>query len=141
VEEEFLGLTLNLRVTAEDRARLDKLSGLLPRSAIARAALRLGLEQIEADPAMLLRPALHSRPLKAAPGTIAAGARYPPGRLEELAKVLRAKAKSAKAASDKLRRVELILAKAKGGQTLVFRPKGKGWGRSICNENAWVTEG
>ena len=48
---------LYLRVTDDDIARLDAMAErirLLTRSGIARAALRLGLEAIEANPAVLV---------------------------------------------------------------------------------------
>ena len=48
---------LGLRVSADDMARIDALAGRLAigtRHGIARAALRLGLDAIEKDPAILL---------------------------------------------------------------------------------------
>jgi hypothetical protein len=51
------GAMLGLRLDAEDVARLDALTERMlvgSRHALARAALRLGLDAIEADPAVLL---------------------------------------------------------------------------------------
>jgi predicted transcriptional regulator len=54
---EGLEQQVTLRVSKEDVARLDALTEEMPlkRSALIRAALRLGLELIEEDPARLLR--------------------------------------------------------------------------------------
>ena len=48
---------LNFRVSQEDYDRLEKLTSLLPLSAIARAALLIGLAEIEKNPARLLEAA------------------------------------------------------------------------------------
>jgi len=52
-----LGTQLGVRADAETTARLDRLvarfNGLASRAAVARAALRLGLELIERDPTVL----------------------------------------------------------------------------------------
>ena len=56
--------TLGVRVTAEDLARIDALADRIPiatRHAIARHAMRLGLELIEGDPAILLGDAIKGR--------------------------------------------------------------------------------
>ena len=48
---------LYLRVTAEDVARLDALAAKIPlatRAALGRAAMLIGLEQIERDPTVLV---------------------------------------------------------------------------------------
>lgn len=54
--DDDLSIALALRISPEDKARLDGLAGRLPlrASAIARIALRLGLAQLEADPAAAL---------------------------------------------------------------------------------------
>jgi len=51
------GKSLFLRVTSEDFERLDALVEQIPianRSSLAREALRIGLDAIESDPAMLV---------------------------------------------------------------------------------------
>jgi hypothetical protein len=58
-KEKEPGLTemLGVRVSADDLARLDAIADLLPigtRHAIARFALRIGLDAIERDPSILL---------------------------------------------------------------------------------------
>lgn len=60
---EGLEQQVTLRVSKEDVDRLDALTEQLPlkRSALIRAALRLGLELVEEDPALLLRPRRPSR--------------------------------------------------------------------------------
>ncbi|MBX3205489.1 MAG: hypothetical protein KF764_10500 [Labilithrix sp.] len=45
---------LNLRLSAEEYARLEKLAELLPITAIAKAALLVGLAEIEKRPSILL---------------------------------------------------------------------------------------
>ena len=60
------GLTemLGVRVSRDDLARIDALADRIPigtRHAIARHALRLGLEAIERDPAILLGGAVKGR--------------------------------------------------------------------------------
>lgn len=60
------GLTemLGIRVSADDRARIDALAERLPVGtphAIARFALRIGLDAIERDPAILLGDAVKGR--------------------------------------------------------------------------------
>ena len=55
-DEEDLSVVLNLRITPADLAELKaQTPGGLPRSFVARAALRLGLEVIRRDPAALVR--------------------------------------------------------------------------------------
>lgn len=56
-EEEHLTEQLNLRLAVDDMTRLDDLSGLVPRSIVARAALRIGIEAIEKDPSLLTKAA------------------------------------------------------------------------------------
>lgn len=54
-----LDQALSIRVTSEELDRLDALTErvrLLSRHALAREALRIGLEELEADPARLLAP-------------------------------------------------------------------------------------
>jgi hypothetical protein len=54
-----LDAALYLRITTEDLERLDKLTERLPiasRNAIAREAMRLGLEALEKDPTRLVLP-------------------------------------------------------------------------------------
>ena len=60
---EGLEQQVTLRVSKEDVDRLDALTEQLPlkRSALIRAALRLGLELVEEDPALLLRSRRPSR--------------------------------------------------------------------------------
>lgn len=60
-EKEALGEMLGVRVSSDDLARLDALVQRLPigsRHAIARFALRVGLDAIERDPAILLGDSL-----------------------------------------------------------------------------------
>jgi len=55
---------LYIRLTSEDIARLEALAEKYPivtRSALARAAMRLGLNAIEADPAVLLEQPVPKR--------------------------------------------------------------------------------
>jgi hypothetical protein len=55
--DERLSATLGVRVTAAELARIDAIVARLPvasRHAIAREALRIGLEAIEENPAILL---------------------------------------------------------------------------------------
>lgn len=57
--EDILTQQLGIRVSDEDIRRLDELADrltIVKRHAIARAALRLGLEILEADPTKLLGP-------------------------------------------------------------------------------------
>lgn len=54
-----LDQALSIRVTSEEMERLDALAErvrLLSRHALAREALRIGLEELEANPARLLSP-------------------------------------------------------------------------------------
>lgn len=51
--EEDLSVVLNLRISPADDDRLRKLAHPIPRSHVARTALRLGLELIEKTPALL----------------------------------------------------------------------------------------
>ena len=56
---------ISLRLSAEDKARLDALSERLPAMkplSIARMALRLGLDVIEKDPLALLTGTASNRP-------------------------------------------------------------------------------
>lgn len=55
MSDEALDETLFVRITKDDRALLDSLASRLPlkASAIARIALRLGLAEIEKDPAKI----------------------------------------------------------------------------------------
>lgn len=56
-DEERLGSTLGVRVTADENERLEALAARIPiasKHAIARVALRIGLEALEADPARYL---------------------------------------------------------------------------------------
>lgn len=56
-EDENLSIQLGVRVTPSDAARLDALAERFPvakRNAIARQALLIGLEAIEAQPTILL---------------------------------------------------------------------------------------
>jgi hypothetical protein len=68
-DEERLGSTLGVRLTADENARLEALVARVPivtKHAIARVALRIGLEALEADPARyLIGPA--PKPKGAAP--------------------------------------------------------------------------
>lgn len=60
-DKEGLTEMLGVRVSADDVARIDALADRIPiatRHAIARHALRLGLDAIERDPAILLGDAL-----------------------------------------------------------------------------------
>jgi hypothetical protein len=52
-EAEDLSVVLNLRITPDDDERLKKLADPIPRSHVARTALRLGLELIEKRPDLL----------------------------------------------------------------------------------------
>ena len=55
--DEPLDRALNVRVTAEDVARLDALAeriSVVSKNGLARAAMRLGLDILEADPARIL---------------------------------------------------------------------------------------
>jgi len=63
-EKEGLSEMLGVRVSADDLARLDALAERLPigtRHAIARFALRIGLDAIERDPGVLLGGAVKGR--------------------------------------------------------------------------------
>jgi hypothetical protein len=63
-EKEALGEMLGVRVSSDDLARLDAIVARLPigsRHAIARFALRIGLDAIERDPAILLGTAVKGR--------------------------------------------------------------------------------
>jgi hypothetical protein len=63
-DEERLMVTLGLRLTADEAARLDALVERIPiasRHSIARAALRIGLDALEADPARVVMPAAKPR--------------------------------------------------------------------------------
>jgi hypothetical protein len=62
---DTLDRQVSIRISSEDLGRLDAMTDRLTigsRNAIARAALRLGLDLIEADPARLLKqPAKDAR--------------------------------------------------------------------------------
>jgi hypothetical protein len=63
-DKEGLSEMLGVRVSADDLARLDALAERLPigtRHAIARFALRIGLDEIERNPAVLLGGAVKGR--------------------------------------------------------------------------------
>jgi hypothetical protein len=63
-DKDGLSEMLGVRVSADDLARLDALAERLPigtRHAIARFALRIGLDAIERDPAILLGGAVKGR--------------------------------------------------------------------------------
>jgi hypothetical protein len=63
-DKDGLSEMLGVRVSADDLARLDLLAERLPigtRHAIARFALRIGLDAIERDPATLLGGAVKGR--------------------------------------------------------------------------------
>jgi hypothetical protein len=63
-DKEALGEMLGVRVSSDDLARLDALAERLPigtRHAIARFALRIGLDEIERNPAVLLGGAVKGR--------------------------------------------------------------------------------
>jgi hypothetical protein len=63
-EKEALGEMLGVRVSSDDLARLDAIVQRLPigsRHAIARFALRIGLDAIEREPAILLGSAVKGR--------------------------------------------------------------------------------
>ena len=63
-DADGLSEMLGVRVSADDVARLDALAERLPigsRHAIARFALRLGLDAIERDPGVLLGAAAKGR--------------------------------------------------------------------------------
>jgi hypothetical protein len=63
-DEERLMVTLGLRLTAEEAARLDAIVERIPiasRHSIARAALRIGLEALEDDPTRIVAPARKPR--------------------------------------------------------------------------------
>jgi hypothetical protein len=55
MSEDELTEAIYLRISQDDRARLDKLANRLPlkMAAIARIALRIGLAEIERDPARI----------------------------------------------------------------------------------------
>jgi len=62
-DKEGLSAMLGVRVSAHDLARIDALAERLPigtRHAIARFALRTGLDAIERDPGILLGGALRA---------------------------------------------------------------------------------
>jgi len=56
-DKDVLGQQITLRVSDTDIERIQRVTANLPlkRSAITRAALRLGLRQLEADPTLLLQ--------------------------------------------------------------------------------------
>jgi hypothetical protein len=63
-DKDGLSQMLGIRVSADDLARLDALAERFPigtRHAIARFALRIGLDAIERDPALLLGGAMKGR--------------------------------------------------------------------------------
>lgn len=63
--EEPLTDSMHLRMTAEDKRRLDELvqnMGIFKKSALARIALRLGMEALEEDPALAVGGAKKSDP-------------------------------------------------------------------------------
>ena len=63
-DKDGLSEMLGVRVSADDLARLDALAKRLPigtRHAIARFAIRIGLDAIERDPAILLGGAVKGR--------------------------------------------------------------------------------
>lgn len=63
-DKDGLSAMLGVRVSPDDLARIDALAERLPigtRHAIARFALRIGLDAIERDPAILLGSAVRVR--------------------------------------------------------------------------------
>ncbi len=54
-DEDALTQQLNLRVSKRDIDRLNKVRGPVPRSLLAREAMRRGLEDFEKDPALVLK--------------------------------------------------------------------------------------
>jgi len=57
--DDRLARQVALRLSDDDMKRLDALAGSIPvasRNAIARAALRIGLAALEADPSQLFSP-------------------------------------------------------------------------------------
>lgn len=53
-EEEQLSESITFRVAPSDLDRLREVAGPVPRSLVARAAMRIGLEAFEADPSRVL---------------------------------------------------------------------------------------
>ena len=53
--EEALDLSaqLTFRIGSEEHERLQRLSGLISKSVVARLALELGMDQLEADPSLI----------------------------------------------------------------------------------------
>jgi hypothetical protein len=63
-DSELTGM-ISMRLTAEDEQFLDSVAALVPvapRLALARVALRLGLEQIRQNPARALAPQGRTKP-------------------------------------------------------------------------------
>lgn len=63
-DDEKLTVSINMRVSPDDAARLDALSDrirITTRHGVARAALRLGLAVLEEDPARVLADAPRKR--------------------------------------------------------------------------------
>ncbi len=63
-DDEKLTVSINMRVSPDDAARLDALSErirITTRHGVARAALRLGLALLEEDPARVLADAPRKR--------------------------------------------------------------------------------
>lgn len=63
-KDEGLSAMLGVRVSADDLARIDAIAEKLPigtRHAIARFALRIGLDAIERDPGILLGGTIKGR--------------------------------------------------------------------------------
>lgn len=53
-DDDNLSKQVGIRMSVESYARIERLSGTLPASAIIRAALLVGLDVIEAQPGVLL---------------------------------------------------------------------------------------
>ena len=64
--EEDLTVVLNLRITPDDDTRIRALASPIPRSHVARTALRLGLKLIESEPDLLFgeKPGPKRKPAK-----------------------------------------------------------------------------
>lgn len=62
--EEDLSVVLNLRISPEDDTRIRALASPIPRSHVARTALRLGLKLIEGKPDLLFGDDKPAKPAK-----------------------------------------------------------------------------
>lgn len=60
--EEDLSVVLNLRISPADDDRIRKFTDPIPRSHVARTALRLGLELIEKKPDLLFGAGKPAKP-------------------------------------------------------------------------------